>query len=319
MKRLLKILGLILLVLILGLLIFYMTINNSEIPSYPTVEFEYTASTDSAGLVRGKRLASMLCAGCHMNQETRQLTGRLMTDAPPEFGKVYAPNITQDETYGIGTYTDAEIKYLLRTGIKKDGQYAPAYMAKLPLMADADIDAIISFLRSDDPMVQAQAVADEPCEPSFLTKFLCKIAWKPYPLPDDVVPLPDTSNSLELGEYFVYNMECFSCHSASFKSNDYLNPELSVGYCGGGNTMYTEEGNVIYTPNITASKTTGIGSWSKERFVNAVKYGSMEGEAPLQIPMQPYVGLSDKEAGAIYDYLMTIPVIENDVERIIYD
>ena len=73
--------------------------------------------------------------------------------------------------------TDSELIYLLRTGIKKDGKYAPPYMAKLPNMADEDIDAIISFLRSDDPMMKADATPDQPCEPSFLTKLLCRVAF----------------------------------------------------------------------------------------------------------------------------------------------
>ena len=319
MKKLLKVLGIIVLLLLAGLFIFYLSLKNSDIPSYPTANFNYTAKTDSAGLERGKRFVSMLCAGCHMNPETDLLTGKFMSDAPPEFGVINSPNITQDKTYGIGEYTDAELKYLLRTGIKKSGQYAPAYMAKLPLMADAHLDAIIAFLKSDDPLVQAQAVEDVPCEPSVFTKFLCKVAWKPFPLPDETIPLPDTSNNLELGKYLVFNMECFSCHSADFKTNDYLNPENSAGYCGGGNKMLTPNAQEIYTGNITPDDDTGIGKWSREQFINAVRYGSMQNEAPLQIPMQPYAGLSEKEVSAIYDYLLTIPPIYNEVERKIYD
>ena len=35
--------------------------------------------------------------------------------------KVTAPNITQDEETGIGYYTDAELKQVLRKGIKRNG------------------------------------------------------------------------------------------------------------------------------------------------------------------------------------------------------
>ena len=34
-------------------------------------------------------------------------------------------------------------------------KYAPPYMAKLPNLADKDMNAIISFLRSDHPLVAA--------------------------------------------------------------------------------------------------------------------------------------------------------------------
>ena len=64
-------------------------------------------------------------------------------DAPKEFGEIYAPNITKDTQYGIGGWTDAEIMYLLRTGIKRDGSYVPPYMAKLPMLSDEDMASII--------------------------------------------------------------------------------------------------------------------------------------------------------------------------------
>ena len=35
--------------------------------------------------------------------------------------KVTAPNITQDEETGIGNYADAELKQVLRKGIKRNG------------------------------------------------------------------------------------------------------------------------------------------------------------------------------------------------------
>ena len=319
MKKLLKILGILILILILIVLGFYLFINSKGIPSYPTAELEYTATTDSMGLERGRILVSTLCAGCHMNNETRKLTGKRMHDAPAEFGIVNSPNITQDKEYGIGSWTDAEILYLLRTGIKRDGKYAPPYMAKLPKMADKDIASIIAFLRSDNPMVAADPTPDKPCEPSFLTKMLCNMAFKPFPMPEAEIPMPDTSNALELGKYTAFNLECFSCHSENFKTNDYLNPENSKGFMGGGNPMPNLEGNVLLTANLTPHKETGIGNWSREQFVNAVKYGTMVDEDPLQYPMMPYNLMSDKEISAIYDYLMSIPAIENKVERKIYN
>lgn len=319
MKRVLKIIGVILLLIILVIGAGYVYIMSSPIPSYPTADFEYKAETDSLGLERGKKLVSTLCFGCHGNHETGKLTGRPMTDAPPEFGDIYVPNITQDTTYGIGKYSDAELLFLLRTGVKRDGQYAPAYMAKLPKMADEDLASIIAFLNSDDHMVSADATPDRACKPAFLTKMLCRGAWKPYPMPEKPIPMPDTSNQVELGKYLAFNLECFSCHSKSFETNNYLEPEQSEGYFGGGTTLLTPEGNPIVAGNITPHKETGIGSWSSDEFLQAVKFGSKKDEAPLQIPMQPYNLLSDQEILAIYEYLQTVPAIENNVERIIYN
>ncbi|HXH19485.1 MAG TPA: cytochrome c, partial [Chitinophagales bacterium] len=149
-------------------------INFSGIPKYETVKFDYQVAVTPEKVERGRKLASMLCVFCHTNHSTGLLTGQRMPDAPREFGKIYSQNITQDKTHGIGNWTDAELLYLLRTGIKRDGQYSPPYMPKLAHMADEDIESVIAFLRSDDRLVAPAGVPDTACQPSFLTKFLCR-------------------------------------------------------------------------------------------------------------------------------------------------
>lgn len=319
MKKIIKILGLVLGILLLVIIGGAAFIQFSGIPSYGEPSFEYQAVSSPKAIERGQKLATMLCAGCHMNRETSKLTGQIMRDVPPEFGEVYAPNITQDNVHGIGEWTEGELVYLLRTGIKRDGQYAPPYMAKLPLMADEDINALISFLRSDDPMVLASATPDQPSKPSFLVKMLSRVAFKPFDMPENPIPMPDTTNSIELGEYLSHNLDCYACHSSDFKTINPLNPSQSPGYFGGGNKPLDLEGRVILTSNLTPDKETGIGRWTKEQFIRAVKYGLKEGEPALSYPMLPYTQLTDYEAGAIYDYLMTIPPIQKKVERSVYE
>ena len=137
LKIALRVFGLLVVLIVLAAL----AIQIRGIPSYETVDFEYSAQLTPEALVRGKKLVLTLCGGCHMNRQTVKLTGRQMADVPKEFGTIYAPNITRDPQYGIGEWTDAEIFYLLRTGIKRDGEYAPPWMAKLPKMADQVIRA----------------------------------------------------------------------------------------------------------------------------------------------------------------------------------
>ena len=318
MKKVLKIVGLGLgvVVLLIGIAILYISAN--DIPSYEVEKIDYKANSSPEAIARGEKLALMLCASCHLNHQTNKLTGEKMIDAPPEFGEIYSQNITQDKTYGIGDWTDGELLYLLRTGIKRNGQYSPPYMAKLPQMADEDINAIISFLRSDHSMVKADPTPDTPPKPSLLTKLLCRIAFKPFPMPTKAISLPKEDQTVELGKYLAHNLDCFSCHSADFKTNDFLNPELSAGYFAGGNKPLDMEGRVMLTPNLTPDQETGIGNWTKEDFVMALKYGQIKGAKALTFPMLPYSQLTDAEAGAIYEYLQTIPPIKNKVERSLY-
>ncbi len=319
MKKNLKIIGIIVLLIAAIALIGFIYISATDIPKYQTLTIDYKVKSDSASVERGKKLVTMLCANCHKDPQTGKLTGTLMRDAPAEFGEIYSQNITQDKTYGIGNWSDSEIFYLLRTGVKKDGQYAPPYMAKLPNMADEDINAIIAFLRSDNPMIQADATPDTPTKPSFLTKLLCRVVWKPFPLPTEKINLPDSTQTIALGKYLAQNLECFSCHSADFKTNNFLKPELSEGYFAGGNSPLDTEGRVKKTPNLTPDKETGIGNWTKEQFIKAVRFGMVDGQKALTYPMIPYPQLTDTETAAIYEYLKTIPPIKNKVERSIYE
>ncbi len=311
MKKVLKVLLVIVIVVALLAGGFSLFISIRGIPNYGAKDPGIKIVPDSARIERGRILANMLCADCHMNRETKKLTG---ADMDPEhklpFGSLFSQNITQDKTVGIGDWTDGQIIYLLRTGIKRDGQYSPPWMAKLPNMSDEDIASIISFLHSDDPMVTADATPDRPCEPSFLAKFLSLIAFKPFPYPDHAIPQPDTTNKIEWGKYLVWNLDCFSCHSLDYAKNDYLTPSKSLGYLGGGNKM--PEG--IYSANLTPDNETGIGNWTEEQFVKAVRFG-IKPTGTTRLPMKPYNMLSDSEAKAIYAYVRTVPPIKNAVNR----
>jgi hypothetical protein len=194
-------------------------------------------------------------------------------------------------------------------------------MPKLVHMSDEDISSIIAFLRSDHEWVKADATMQPQSEPSFLSKMLTNIgAFKPFPYPDKQIPGPDTNNPVKHGEYIaLYQLECFACHSKDFAKNDYYTPSKSEGFFGGGNTLNNLEGKPLSTLNITMDPETGIGKWTREEFIKALKHGQLpNNQPPLRNPMMPYTNLTDKEASAIFDYLKTVPVIRNKVERKFY-
>ena len=138
-------------------------------------------------------------------------------------------------------------------------------------------------------------------------------------MPGESIPMPDTANTLEIGQYLAHNLECFSCHSADFKTNNYLEPTKSAGYFAGGNEPLDLEGRVRRTSNLTPDKETGIGTWTSDQFIRAVKYGLINDQPALSYPMMPYILLTDYEVKSIYDYLMTVPPITNHVERSFYE
>lgn len=315
MKKFLKILGIIVGVVVLFFVIAGLTINIRGIPSYDTQEIKLKVEMDSASIANGEKLTALVCINCHKGKNTTVLEGNKIEDLEASFGKAWAPNITNHPEKGLGRYTDGEIAFLLRTGVKKNGQYSPPWMPKFPNMADEEIEDIIAFLRSDHPSLQASETVQPSAEPSFLTKFLCNVAFKPFPMPEKSIEKPAVSDQVALGEYLANGvLHCYACHSADFKTNDDYIPTNSVGLYGGGNKLVDLDGNTVLSSNITMDPITGIGNYSEDEFVQAVKFGKRPDGSTLPYPMPKYSLLEDDEIKAIFDYLKTVPVIENDVK-----
>lgn len=317
MKKFFKALLIIIILIIVAVGIFASYIALRTIPKYAVKKVSIKVDVTPERVRRGTKLASMLCRNCHYNDATNKFSGRELTEAP-QFGKIYSANITQHPDVGIGKWSDGDIIYLLRTGLKPNGQYIPPYMPKLTHISDEDLSSIVAFLRSDNNWVHPDATIKPLSQPSFLTKFLVTIgAIKPFDYPSSPIPEPDTTDDIKWGKYIaLYQFECFSCHSKDFAKNNYFTPEESPGFFGGGNKMFNQEGKEIYSLNLTMDKNTGIANWTEDQFVTAVKSGIVpNGEPALRSPMQPYANLTDKEVRAIYKYLKTIPPINNKVER----
>jgi mono/diheme cytochrome c family protein len=316
MRRALKILGLVLAVLVVLVGGFLLYVQIDGIPRYPVEKVAFRADPTPERLARGKKLATVLCANCHMDPTTRQLTGKHMSDAPAEFGAIYSPNITRHPTKGIGSWTDGELAYLIRTGVKRDGRYAPPYMAKLPHISDEDLASIIAFMRSDDPMVEASD-RDPPgiAQPSFLTKLLSHTVFKKLPYPDRTIVAPPATDRIGYGRYLVFALECYGCHSADFKTMNIAEPEKSSGYLGGGNPMLNLQGQAVPTANITPDPETGIGRWSERDFVTALRTGFRPDRTLIRYPMGVFPELTDEEGAAMYAYLRTVPPLRHAVPR----
>ncbi len=292
---------------------FALYIQLSDLPSYTPKAVSFPVDYTPERAERGKRLVTMLCAGCHNDPTTRALTGRLMADAPPKFGTIYSPNITQDREYGIGEWSDGELAYLIRTGITRDGRYTPPWMLKLPLLADEDLKDVIAFLRSDDPLVRPAHVPDRRPVPSFFTKFLTRVAFKPLPYPDAPVVAPPATDPIAYGRYLVVGrLDCYACHSKDFATVDALVPEDSQGFLGGGNSMRDRDDHPVFTANLTPDAT-GLGTWTEADFRRTLKLGLRPDGRPLRSPMTARPELTDAEMGAIWAYLRTVPPIVNAV------
>ena len=203
MQKALRIGGYLVAVLAAVLLGAALFVQTSGIPRYPVEKIDFPVNVTPARIARGRLLATMTCAACHLDPATGLLSGRRMADVPPEFGVAYSRNITGHPRKGIGGWTDGEIAYVIRTGIRRDGQYTPPWMPKLPLMSDEDLKDLIAFLRSDDPMLRPSEATNRESEPTFLTKLLTRVAFKPLPYPRRPIVAPDPADQVAFGRYLV--------------------------------------------------------------------------------------------------------------------
>ena len=318
MRKLGKALLIILIVVVVLVGGFALFIEIRGVPNYEPGKITLKVESTPARVERGKKIVALLCADCHLDPKTGKLSGKFMDDAPKQFGEIWSHNITQDPDFGIGKFTDGQLAYVLRSSIGPDGHYLPVYMPGAPHMSDEDLYSIIAFLHSNDPIVQPAAIPSHEITNSFLTKFLCFVAFKPLPYPTEKIVAPLQSDSAAYGRYVVQGIGCYECHSADFQTLNVAHPDQSPGYMGGGNGLLTHEQKKILSANITMDPETGIGKWTRTQFMSAVRYGQSPHGA-LRYPMKPWVQLDSSEINCIWCYLQTVPKIANNVDRSLKD
>ena len=67
-------------------------------------------------------------------------------------GAMYTRNLTPDASTGLGRYTDEQVFRMMRHGIRPDGTASMPVLMPFWKMADDDLVAIVSYLRSVAPV-----------------------------------------------------------------------------------------------------------------------------------------------------------------------
>jgi hypothetical protein len=74
---------------------------------------------------------------------------------------------------------------------------------------------------------------------------------------------------------------------------------------------------IVYAPNLTPDKDTGLGSWTEKMFVDAIRTGKhMGGNGRAILPPMPWMdlrALPDPDLKAIFAFLRSIPAVKNPV------
>lgn len=115
-------------------------------------------------------------------------------------------------------------------------------------------------------------------------------------------------SNLERGAYLVEVVAaCGACHSPVDHNGNRVGPALS------GGPALLSPAFVAYAPNITPDPGTGIGTWTEDQIVDALREGKTPDGHVLRPPMPVplYRAMSDADAHAIAAYLKTLPPTED--------
>lgn len=322
MKKLLKILAWIGVALVAVLILIFSYISISWNRTYDAPYPDITASSDPEIIARGKHLVygPSHCASCHVptNKMFEVDAGLEMPliggweEAFPGFGRFRAPNLTPDKETGIGNISDAALARSLRYSIGHDGRYLPPFMV-FHEMSDEDIRAVISFLRTQEPVRNKV----EPSEYGFLAKALLTFGMLKPEGPKATPPVsvvPDTT--IEYGRYLARNVaNCFACHIQM----DPTGMQIGEDFAGGGVFPPSElsEGYAFISPNLTPHPTAGVVSdWSEEAFIHRFKTGRIYKRSPM--PWGSFSRMDELELKALYRFLQSLEPVDYLVEKTVY-
>jgi len=233
--------------------------------------------------------------------ESKLLAGGRAFDLGP-IGVLFTRNLTPDKETGLGNWTDEQVKLAVKTGVKNDGTVLFPVMPYHVYngMADADLDAVIAYLRS------IQAVRDQIPERTISTEGF------PTPPYKTGIIAPDPSDKAARGGYLVNSvMGCTDCHTPVDPTTG---APLMDKYLA-GRQPYEGPWGIVYGGNITPDNETGIGTWTEDEIKRAITSGvSKDGRRLILMPWFVYSAVTAEDADAIAYYLKNVlPAVKNEV------
>jgi len=268
-----------------------------------------------AQVARGRYLVEnvSLCGDCHTPfgptgpDLTRWLAGgrEFVPDA------LWTPNLTPDPETGIGRYTDEQLVKAITKGLghyRENPEGEPLF-AIMPYyvfanMTPDDVHAIIAYLRKGvQPVrnvVPERAPFIIPSEPSKV------LDYSSLPGADD-----------DPGKYLTSGAGvCLECHTQRIESAGppdpgALDPEK---YFAGGEE-FPIPGFSVRSANITSHPENGIGEWTRDEIITALREGENKEGLPLCPPMPQFRGLTDKDLNDVVNFVRNLPAIDNVVEE----
>ena len=144
---------------------------------------------------------------------------------------------------------------------------------------------------------------------------------------------------IQRGEYLVASMGCHDCHTPWKLGPRGPEPDMSRALTGhpadlvmppppklpegpwawlgaATNTAFAGPWGVSFTANLTPDPETGLGKWTEDMFVTAIRTGRHEGKGRPILPPMPWPmlrNLTDEDLKSIFAYLQSLKPVSNRV------
>lgn len=150
------------------------------------------------------------------------------------------------------------------------------------------------------------------------------------------------SDRIERGKYLVRYGGCNDCHTPMRMTEKGPSPDLSRLLSGhpetvklppppkrhktpwfaatAGMTAWAGPWGISYASNLTPDQNTGLGIWTEDMFVKAMRTGKhlgLDNGRPILPPMPwpSYARMTDADLHALWTYLRSVPAIRNDAPQ----
>lgn len=225
-----------------------------------------TAPATEAQIEQGRYLAlAGNCMACHTTRGGTPFAGGRRIDTP--FGGVYSSNLTPDPETGLGRWTSQDFWQAMHRGRSKDGRLlTPAFPYNhTSVITRQDSDAILAWLRTLPPVVQAQPahnlvwpVGTQPALAVWRSLF-----FEPSPFQVNKAQTAEWNR----GAYLVQGLgHCAACHS----------PRNALGASGAVNDLSGGLMPVVnwYAPDLTRDTESGLASTPLAEIVRLLRTGA---------------------------------------------
>ncbi|MCC6599410.1 MAG: c-type cytochrome, partial [Crocinitomicaceae bacterium] len=173
-----------------------------------------------------------------------------------------------------------------------------------------DIESVIAYVRELAPIESENEISHSDFPMNFIINTIPKKA--------SFSTIPPKSDKINYGKYMITASGCMDCHTKQDKGKFVGEPY------SGGFEFKLPDGSIVRSANLTPDKTTGLGNWTREQFINQFKIHIDSsyvnppvnpGDFQTTMPWTMYAGMDTLDLESIYNYLQSLSPVSNKVEK----